>query len=164
MNNRAPHKKTKLKGFTLIEIMIAVAIIGIISAIALPSYNNYVIKAKLQEAMYYLERAKLAVNIYHQDGGDLSNLVNNPASYSALGLKKTINSKYINEYWIKPWSGNDISIWVITKSGTIDLPASLKGKWPFYFVGNKVNKEIKWQCKSDYDNGSLTKYAPAKCR
>ena len=150
------------QGFTLIELMIVVAIIGIIAAIALPSYNNYITRAKLDEGLYFLERAKLAVNIYHQDGEDVTTLNNTTSAYRALGLKKNINSKYLDQYWISPWEGNDITIWVKTKSSA-ELPTDVQGKWPVYFVGNIQNREIKWKCKSDYGTG-FSKYVPIKCR
>ncbi len=164
MNNNSPCKRNSVKGFSLIEVMITVAIVGILASIALPSYDNYVTRAKLQEGMYYLERAKLAVNIYHQDGGDLSALVNAPATYSTLGLKRSINTDYLDQYWIDPWDkGDDITIWVRTSSSS-DLPSNAEGKWPVYLVGNVEGRSIKWVCKSDYHGGNLTKYAPVNCR
>ena len=151
------------QGFTLIEVMIVVAIIGIIAAIALPSYNNYITRAKLDEGLHFLERAKLAVNIYHQDGEDVTALKHNEtSSYTALGLKRNIDSKYFDQYWIAPWNSHDITIWVKAKSSA-ELPTDVQGKWPVYLVGKIQNREIKWTCKSDYNEG-LSKYAPVKCR
>ena len=50
------------KGFTLIELMIVVAIVGILAAVALPVYNNYMVKSKLTEATTTLDAARVAVN------------------------------------------------------------------------------------------------------
>jgi len=61
------HKVTKNQGFTLIEIMIVVAIIGIIAAIALPGYTNYVRRAKAAEATSTLADLKIKMEQYFQD-------------------------------------------------------------------------------------------------
>jgi type IV pilus assembly protein PilE len=54
-------------GFTLIELMIVVAIIGILSAIALPAYSNYVIRAKIPDATSNLATKRVAMEQYYQD-------------------------------------------------------------------------------------------------
>lgn len=54
------------RGFTLIELMIVVAIIGILSSMAIPTYQDYVIRGQLKESMYLADVAKKAVTIYYQ--------------------------------------------------------------------------------------------------
>ena len=58
---------TKHKGFTLIEIMIVVAIIGILMAIAIPAYGNYVKRAKITEAVGALSEMRVKMEQYFQD-------------------------------------------------------------------------------------------------
>ncbi len=61
------------KGFTLIELMIVVAIIGILAAVAIPAYQNYTLKAKFTEVTLGTAAAKTAVELCAQDQGALTN-------------------------------------------------------------------------------------------
>ncbi len=64
--------KTVQQGFTLIELMIVVAIIGILAAVALPAYKDYTIKAKVSEALNVIQGPKMTAATYAMDNGSFS--------------------------------------------------------------------------------------------
>ncbi|RYY79689.1 MAG: pilin [Moraxellaceae bacterium] len=73
------------KGFTLIELMIVVAIIGILAAIAIPAYQDYIARAQMSEAMTLASGLKGAVaEVYSQDGSCPANGANGIAAASAI--------------------------------------------------------------------------------
>ena len=83
----------KQQGFTLIELMIVVAIIGILAAIAIPAYQDYTIRAQVSEGLNLAGGAKAAVTEYYQDSGDLAttNL------QAGLETATNITGKYVTQ-------------------------------------------------------------------
>ncbi len=107
---RRPHQ-----GFTLIEVMITVAIIGILAAVALPSYTDYVRRGKLQEAFAEMATARVKLEQYYQDYrkyGD--NAADDCTSQAALPA----SSKYFT-YSCKV--GSTTQLYVITAAGKGDI-------------------------------------------
>ena len=71
---RLEKKKGKQKGFTLIELMIVVAIIGVLAAVAIPAYSDYTAKAQVSEAFTLSSSAKQLVALYQAENGSLTKI------------------------------------------------------------------------------------------
>lgn len=129
--------KTAQKGFTLIELMIVVAVVGILASIAYPSYEDYVKQGKLLEAMSNLANGRVKMEQYYQDNRTyspgLTPAATNNFSYAlssvglttytitATGIGNISTFSYtINQANTKssntPW-GNSSTCWVRKKSG-----------------------------------------------
>ncbi|RTL10663.1 MAG: prepilin-type N-terminal cleavage/methylation domain-containing protein [Neisseriaceae bacterium] len=74
------HKKNRVLGFTIIELVIAVAIIGVLSALAVPAYQNYTIRAKVTEGLAYMNQYKTDVMEYYASQGHFPDSVANLTS------------------------------------------------------------------------------------
>ncbi len=83
----------KQQGFTLIELMIVVAIIGILAAIAIPAYQDYTIRAQVSEGLQLSGGAKVAVTEYYQDRGTMPS-VNAQAGIADAG---DIEGNYVSQ-------------------------------------------------------------------
>ncbi|MHB8311559.1 MAG: pilin, partial [Metallibacterium sp.] len=84
--------KTMQKGFTLIELMIVVAIIAILAAIAIPAYQNYLIRAQVSEGMSLVSAAKTGVDEFYTNYGRL------PGSNVSAGIPSatSITGSYVS--------------------------------------------------------------------
>ncbi len=92
---------TNKKGFTLIELMIVVAIIGVLAAVAIPAYSGYVKKAKVTEVTNALGAVGSACVEYYQSRGEMPEAIGNIASIeSSLGI--TIPETYVSAARFEP--------------------------------------------------------------
>jgi type IV pilus assembly protein PilA len=105
------------KGFTLIELMIVVAIIGILAAVAIPQYQDYTVKAKLSKVSGFAAPIKTAIALYYQEVGSFNFADDNWASIGLSGAPNQTTE-------VAPQA----SIHIFNSTGIIELPLSnIKG-------------------------------------
>jgi type IV pilus assembly protein PilA len=146
--------KTMQKGFTLIELMIVVAIIGILAAVALPAYQDYTARSQVSEAMILGEGAKTAVTEYWTNKGTF------PASNTSAGLSvaASINGKYVNNVTVAT-GGLITATMRMNGSVATGIGAATLSLSPTTTAGS-----VKWVCKTGASSGLKTKYLPSSCR
>ncbi len=139
----------KQQGFTLIELMIVVAIIGILAAIAIPAYQDYTIRAKVTEVLQIASKDRTSVSEYYTTMGAM------PASADQAGVN-VANAQSTHLSADTTWTQG-----TATLQYTIDIDGQGTATGTLLFAGSGSANGVSWNCTG----GSFPmKYRPANCR
>uniref|UniRef100_Q7M1D7 P(-)rp(+) fimbrial protein n=1 Tax=Neisseria gonorrhoeae TaxID=485 RepID=Q7M1D7_NEIGO len=157
---------TLQKGFTLIELMIVIAIVGILALVALPAYQDYTARAQVSEAILLAEGQKSAVTEYYLNNGTWPE---NNASAGVASPPSDIKGKYVQKV--------EVAKGVVTATmASSNVNNEIKGK-KLSLWAKRENGSVKWFCgqpvtraKADADAAGKdttnidTKHLPSTCR
>ncbi|WP_312527933.1 pilin [Comamonas sp.] len=141
--------RTMQKGFTLIELMIVVAIIGILAAVALPAYQDYTKRARVSEALSLMSGAKASVTEYYSTNNAW------PANNAAAGLATAAS---IN-------GGSVSSVTVDTSKITAAVRTNVESGKKVVLKGTATVGGVTWSCKAAGSGTDVNaKFLPSECR
>jgi type IV pilus assembly protein PilA len=147
-------KRSIQQGFTLIELMIVVAIVGILAAIALPAYNDYMTRSKVSELVLQLDQAKTTVAEYFASNGSYG-------SQTSVGLHGTLSGDYAKSVAC----GTNCGLITVTSSSNTKLPSDARNSTVALSAVSSANGMVRWKCKAGTTGTAMpAKYLPGSCK
>lgn len=147
------------QGFTLIELMIVVAIIGILAAVALPAYQDYTLRAKMTEVIGFAAAAKTNVGECLLSSADETNC-NTNAKVGMDATPANIKSTYVKSVTVGGGAAKDSPVTIalaVQGTGNTNLDAGT-----VTFTGTKGTSGVTWVCTNS--NANIAKFMPSNCR
>jgi len=132
--------KAVQKGFTLIELMIVIAIIGILAAIAIPAYQNYTIRSQVTEGLSLADGWKTAISEYYAQNGSMPTSSSTTGGAGAIVAAGASTGKYVSA--IAVTTGGQI---LVTYSGS-QASTKLTGQILALTPGTDTNNDVVWVC------------------
>ncbi len=151
--------KAVQKGFTLIELMIVVAIIGILAAVALPAYQDYTVRAKVSELILAGSSGRTGVSEAYSSFGVMKDTA------ASMGVMDQA-SKYVKSIKWSKASDTVGQITVVSQTAALSgLPAAAENKEiRMLATGTPDTGKVAWACGPNTANAMPAKYLPASCK
>jgi len=150
--------KNTQQGFTLIELMIVIAIVGILAAIALPAYQDYTVRAKMSEVIAKVAEAKTTVAEYVAAKGSM------PLNATKAGITTAGNGNFVDSATFTGTANGLAGTYTVAASNDPELGDAAAMSVQLGGAANSTTRTVTWQCGPIAGEEAKSKYLPSSCR